>query len=149
MIRNNRRIKKLKNHPDQDHSNQEEDRNHIEDEDRMFTLLQSKKHTQEMKKVKNNPQRTIIATEVEVEEVEFIEVEEKEVEVIEVEEEKEVEGGLLIVIIRKQKRKEIGDETIKENQKKSIIINGAMKVMKDEEEDLEVDSEVEEEKGGI
>lgn len=99
-------------------SNQEEDKDLIEVEvveDRMFTHLQSKRHTQETKKEKINPLITIKVTEVEVEEVEIIEVGVIEAEVIEVEEEKEVEEeeDLAIDIIRKQKRKEIGHETIR------------------------------------
>lgn len=134
-----------KNHLNQEALNKEEVE--ADDIEKTFTRLQSKKHTQELKRVKNNLQKIITATEVEVEEVVCTEDEETEVEAIEGEEE-EAEVDLVIVIIKKM-RKETGEETIKKKLKKHRITNSAMKGMSDEAEVEEVVSEGVEEEGVI
>ena len=133
-----------KNHLDQEEANQEA----VEEDEveKMFILLQSKKHTQEPKREKNSLLKTNIAIEAEEEEVVCTEDEETEAEAIEVDEEKEEEAEVdLLIDIIKRMRKETGEETIKKKLKKHRITSSAMKGMSDEAEEEEEVSEVEEE----
>ena len=134
-----------KNHLNQEEASNKEAVEEVEVE-KMFTHLQSKKHTQELKREKNSHQKTSIVTEAEEEEGGCTEDEETEAEAIEVDEEKEVEAEVdLLIDIIKRMRKETGEEMIKKKLKKHRITSSAMKGMRDEAEEEEEVSEVEEE----